>query len=222
MIDLSQPIFDGGPNCPAHPPVRSEVVADHAAGGWRMELLTLASHTGSHLDAPLHKLRGGASISEMPLESFTGAARIADLVPLEPKTSILPEQLERAAPNLHADEILLVRTGWGEKRQRSNDWLFQSPKLSPAAANWLVEKQIRGLGIDHWGVGGWDPENDATVHTILLSHGIWIVEELRFTPQALAAGQPVTFMALPVNLQDHSGAWCRPVLLTDIVVSENG
>ena len=31
------------PNCPAHPPVKSEIIADHAKDGWRVELLTLAS-----------------------------------------------------------------------------------------------------------------------------------------------------------------------------------
>ena len=29
LIDLSQPIYDGAPNCPAHPPVKSEIIADH-------------------------------------------------------------------------------------------------------------------------------------------------------------------------------------------------
>ena len=72
LIDLSQPIFDGGPNCPAHPFVRSEVTCDHPDTGWRWETLTLASHTGSHLDAPLHKIAGGPPIDALPLESFVG------------------------------------------------------------------------------------------------------------------------------------------------------
>ena len=25
LIDLSQPLYDGSPNCPAHPPVRVEI-----------------------------------------------------------------------------------------------------------------------------------------------------------------------------------------------------
>ena len=29
LIDLSQPLYDGAPNCPAHPPVKSEIIADH-------------------------------------------------------------------------------------------------------------------------------------------------------------------------------------------------
>ena len=67
LIDLSQPVFHGSPNCPAHPPVRSEIFKDHPTSGWRVELLTIASHTGSHVDAPLHKIAGGASLDDIPL-----------------------------------------------------------------------------------------------------------------------------------------------------------
>jgi arylformamidase len=215
LIDLSQPIFDGGPNCPAHPPVRSEVTSDHTRADWCWETLTLASHTGSHLDAPLHKIAGGASIDSLPLEAFTGPAHIADLRGIAPGAWITPEILAATLPtDLPPDRIVLMATGWGDIRERSELWLYQSPKLAPAAAEWLVEKRIRGLGVDHWGIGGWDKENDATVHTILLGHGIWIVEELRFPADVYQLPMPQNFMALPINLRGHSGAWCRPVFLS--------
>jgi kynurenine formamidase len=216
FMDLSQPIFDGGPNCPAHPPVRSEVSSDHTRARWHWETLTLASHTGSHLDAPLHKIAGGAAIDALPLERFAGPAYLADLRPLEPKALITPEMLEQALPtDLPPDSIVLMATGWGDIRERSDTWLYQAPKLTPQAAEWLAERRIRGLGVDHWGIGGWDKENDAAVHTILLGQGIWIVEELRFPAEAYALPMPQTFMALPINLRAHSGAWCRPVFLFD-------
>ncbi len=214
LIDLSQPIFDSGPNCPGHPSLRSEVTIDHTTGAWHMEMLTLASHTGSHLDAPLHKIAGGAAIDALPLEGFVGPAYIADLRPLEPQARITPDLLAQALPaDLPPDSIVLMATGWGDIRERSERWLYQSPKLTPEGADWLAARQIRGLGVDHWGIGGWDAENDAQVHTILLSRGVWIVEELRFPAEVYALPAPQTFMALPINLQGHSGAWCRPVFI---------
>ncbi len=214
FIDLSQPIFDAGPNCPAHPPVRSEISADHQRGEWRWETLTLASHTGSHLDAPLHKIAGGAPIDALPLDDFTGPAYIADLRPLDAEALITPTLLAVALPaDLPPGSIVLMATGWGDIRERSEQWLYKSPKLTPAGAEWLAERNIRGLGVDHWGIGGWDKDNDARVHTILLGQGIWIVEELRFPAEAYALPMPQTFMALPINLKGHSGAWCRPVFV---------
>lgn len=214
LVDLSQPIFDGAPNCPAHPPVRSEKTFTHDSKGWQLEMLTLASHTGSHLDAPLHKLFGKPAIDEMPLEGFVGNAYLADLRPLEPEAWITSKRLATALPDdLPPDSIVLMATGWGVIREHTETWLRGSPKLAPEAADWLVGKRIRGLGIDHWGIGGWDAENDAAVHTILLGQGIWIVEELRFEPEVYALPMPQTFMALPINLRGHSGSWCRPVFL---------
>lgn len=216
LMDLSQPISDAGPNCPGHPPVRSEVVFDHPSHDWRMELLTLASHTGSHLDAPLHKLSGGTPIDALSLDGFVGNAYIADLRPLEPETRILPAHLQKALPALPPDSIVLMSTGWGDIRERTEKWLYKSPKIVPETAEWLVEQKIRGLGVDHWGIGGWDAANDAAVHTILLGAGIWIVEELKFPTEAYTLPAPQTFMALPINLQSHSGAWCRPVFLLNL------
>src|SRR2546421_7216540 len=115
FIDLSQPIFDAGPNCPEHPSVRSDISSDHVQGQWHWETLTLASHTGSHLDAPLHKIADGASIDALPLDRFAGAAYIADLRPLEPQALITPAVLDAALPaDLPPDSIVLMATGWGD------------------------------------------------------------------------------------------------------------
>src|SRR5262249_55264812 len=215
LIDLSQPLYDGAPNCPVHPIPKSERTADHPGEGWRMEILTLASHTGSHLDAPLHKIAGGKSISDLPLETFVGPARTPPPGPLGPATPIGRDRLEPLLSDLRPGEIVLLCTGWGDLRERIELWLRHSPFVDPGGARWLVERGARAVGIDHYSVAGLrDPVNSET-HTILLGAGLWVVEELRFPPEALALPQPVTFMALPINLRDHSGSFCRPVLIVD-------
>ena len=119
----------------------SEIIADHPVDGWRMELLTLASHTGSHVDAPLHKLSGGADVDGIALESFVGPAYVADLRDLGAGEPITPELLGQKLPAQLADSIVLLATDWGSKRARTEEWFHQSPYLSPAAAAWLVEKK---------------------------------------------------------------------------------
>ena len=209
LIDLSQPVYDGSPNCPVHPPVKSELLRDHPANGWRVEVLTLSNHTGSHVDAPLHKIAGGASLDDRPLETFVGPARIADLRGIGPSAPITIEVLKAKLPETLADEIVLLATGWGDRRAKTDEWLYRSPYLDPDAATWLVEQKVRGVGIDHYSIGGiTDPINPRT-HTVLLGAGVWIVEELRFPPEAFAVPAPFTFMCLPVNLKGHTGAFCR-------------
>ena len=215
LIDLSQPIYDAVPNCPGHPPVRSDVRADHPETGWRLELLTLAAHTGSHLDAPFHKLAQGVTIDQVPLDSFVGEALLADLRGIEPKGSITAALLASKLPKDITGKIVLLATGWGEKRGHNETWLREAPNLMPDAAEWLVAKGAKAVCIDHWGISGSDGDNDPIVHTILLSQNVWIGEDFHFPEEVYSLSMPQTLMALPINLKGHSGAWCRPVLLIE-------
>lgn len=185
-----------------------------------MERLHLASHTGSHIDAPLHKIEGGASLSDMPLESFVGRAVIADLRGIEADTPIGEDFLRPALPDDLRDLIVLLATGWGDRRAHTEEWLYHSPHLAPGGAAWLTSKQIRAVGIDHYAIGGSRPENDVPTHEILLGAGVWIIEELRFPNEVFALPQPLQFWALPVNFKDHSGAFCRPVVTADEEASD--
>jgi arylformamidase len=213
IIDLSQPIFHGSPNCPAHPPVKSEILKDHPDSGWRVELLTLSNHTGSHVDAPLHKIAGGASLDDIPLESWCGPAFIADFRGIAADAHITADMLKAKLHGDLADKIVLLCTGWGEKRAKTEEWLHHSPCLGEDGAAWLVERKIRGVGIDHYSIGGMRDPTNPRVHTILLGAGVWVVEELRFPTEVFALPQPVQYMGLPVNFRGHTGAFCRPVLI---------
>jgi kynurenine formamidase len=214
LIDLSQPVFDGCPRCPADPPVRSEPVACHEKDGWQVERLTLTSHTGSHLDAPLHKFAGAPSIDDFSLDRFVGPALILDFRGSrsgQPFTSSMLSRVLRTQTELR-DKIVLLATGWGDKRGISKDWKTGSPFLSPDGAEWLAEQEIRGVGIDHFSIGGGKEPSNSLTHQALLQANIWIVEDLRFPPEVFDLPQPVQFWALPVNLKKHSGAFCRPVI----------
>jgi kynurenine formamidase len=209
LIDLSQPIFDDCPNCPDHPRVRSEIILTHEQAGWRLEKLTLANHTGSHVDAPLHKLAGAPSLDDIPLEKWVGLARIADLRDSTPDLPIGSELLKERLPGSLDDRIVLLATGWGQRREKCDEWLRHAPQLAPDGAQWLVSEGVRGVGIDHYAVGG-----DRT-HEILLGNNVWIVEELKFPPEVFEIRQPFPFWALPINLKGHTGAFCRPVAVVE-------
>jgi len=211
LLDLSQPLFHDAPNCPVHPPVVFKRTLDHAESGWRMEEIAMATHTGSHLDAPLHRIAGGASIDQLPLESFAGPALIADLRGMAPGAAITPAILAGKLSGSLEGKIILLATGWGDRRARNDEWLYQSPWVNPEGAQWLVEQKIRGIGIDHYSIGGMGEEN-AETHRILLGAGLWILEELHFPPEAFALPLPVKFWALPLNWPGCSGAFCRPVI----------
>ena len=214
LIDLSQPLYDGAPNCPVHPPVKSVFIATHEKDGWLVEHLSLSNHTGSHVDAPLHKIAGAASLDDIPLEKWVGPARVVDLRDSQPDRPIGADLLARELPKLPPDQIVLLATGWGDRRAKTDEWWYHSPFLDPSGARWLVDRKARGVGIDHYSIGGFGPLNPET-HAILLGGGVWIVEELKFPPEVFDLPQPLNFWSLPINLKGHTGAFCRPVVVVD-------
>lgn len=176
-----------------------------------MEHLDMTSHTGSHVDAPLHKIAGGKSIDAFPLERFAGPALIADCRDTGPGEALDAEYLRCRLPEKIQGLFVLLATGWGNRRAADDDWLYRSPYLSPKGASWLVERGVSLVGIDHYSIGG-SGEDNVLCHEILLKNEVLVVEELRFPEEAFLLPQPVEFWALPVNLQGHSGAFCRPIL----------
>ena len=188
-----------------------ELGATHEKEGWHLELLSLASHTGSHIDAPLHKLAGGASLDELPLERFVGKAVIVDLRDSTASRLIDGALLARHLREPVEDRIILLATGWGDRRAATDEWHYRSPHLTVDGARWLVERRVRGVGIDHYSISGAAEPNNARVHEVLLGAGVWIVEELKFPPEVFDLPQPVTFWSRPVTFKGFSGAFCRPV-----------
>ena len=52
--------------------------------------LNIISHTGTHIDAPLHFIPNGATIDTMPIEALMGPARIIEIQdPVSVKTEEL-------------------------------------------------------------------------------------------------------------------------------------
>jgi kynurenine formamidase len=215
ILDLSVPLGDGSPNCPVHPPVSIPVTADHPADGWRMEEFHMASHTGTHLDAPLHKIAGGKSIDQYPLEAFTGPVVGLDLTAqVTAGTPIDAAMLESAcAGHELRDRIVLLETGWGRKRAKTDEWLYRSPYLAPSGAEWLVARGIRAVGIDHFSIGGMIEEENTRTHEILLGAEVWVIEELRFPDGWREFAVNAAFQALPLHLPGFSGSPCRAVLI---------
>ncbi len=109
--------------------------------------------------------------------------------------------------------IVLLATGWGEKRVAGKEWHYDSPFLNENGARWLVEHGVKMVGIDHYSIGGSEEPGNAKTHTVLLSKPVLVVEDLFFPAEVFAIRQPVEFMALPIYFRGFSGSFCRPVII---------
>jgi len=76
-IDVSVPLYTGMAHWPDNPQVEIEFALSLDRGdAANVSKLSMGAHTGTHMDAPLHFIKDGISIDQMPLTATMGRARI--------------------------------------------------------------------------------------------------------------------------------------------------
>jgi kynurenine formamidase len=212
--DLSQPVFTNCPQYPDHNPRPAQIRLFYmlAVQGVNKEIVELSTHTGTHCDAPYHFFEDGATIDRVPLETYVGRATVLDLRGKTPGSAIERAEVERFADRIGEGDIVLLNTGWGHKRANTKEFLTEYVYLGGEAAQYLVGRGVKGVGIDAVSMGGYnDPAKSGPSHKALLGNGKFIVEELYF-PDDVMDGKERLFVAAPVKLQGTSGAWTRATL----------
>lgn len=210
IIDITQPVYHECPGNPAFPPmqVKREMRAEEI--GWNAERLEISTHIGTHIDSPWHRKNGVRTIDQMPPDAFIGPATAIDLFHKKADEGIFPADLLPYESDLKP--IVLLCTGWGEKRAHTDEYMLHSPWLSAEGAEWLVAKGIKGVGIDHFSIGGANPDNVCAPHDDLLDGGVWILEEL-LLPKEILTFENLHVIALPLLVKGASGAPTRAVAL---------
>ncbi len=136
--------------------------------GSNMTKMVLYSHTGTHIDAPFHFFESGKRIDELPLDKFYGKCKVFDLTNLDEKiTSGDLEQLD-----IQDGDIILFKT----KNSFSENFNFNFVYLDKSAAEYLVSKKVKMVGIDELGVEREQPGHET--HKLLLGAEIPIIEGL--------------------------------------------
>jgi arylformamidase len=161
-------------------------------------------HSGTHIDAPLHFIRSGASVDQIPLDLLIGSCRVIHLPDIK---QVTPSDLTNANIE-HDTERLLIRTQnsilWTAK---ISEFKKEFTALSIEAARWIVAQGIRLLGIDYLSIGTLG--NSIPVHQILLGAGVVVLEGLN-----LIHARPGIYelICLPLNIAGAEGAPVRAIL----------
>ncbi|MBU0992981.1 MAG: cyclase family protein [Proteobacteria bacterium] len=181
LIDLSISIE---PDLPSDPPamIPQMVYIDHRMGadqmleffkgvrkdqlpnslGWAVEMLTLTTHSGTHLDAPYHyhptmdKGKKALTIDEIPLEWCFCDGVLLDFSHKKDGERItakdVENELERIDYALKPYDIVLIRTGadrsWGKA-----EYLVKGPGMTRESTLFLLDRGVKVVGIDAW---SWD------------------------------------------------------------------
>jgi kynurenine formamidase len=204
IIDLSHPLENGMPVYPGSEHPEFSKIASLDREGYNEIMLSLPTHTGTHVDCGYHILADGQRIHETPLDSFVGNAVVIDCR-VAGGGKITPGLLEPYASLFVRCRFVLLRTGW-DRFWGSDEYFNGYPLLDEEAARYLCSFAIRGIGVD---AVSFDPvhDTDLVIHHILLSHGIILIENLTCLEYLPASG--FLFTCLPLPLKDGDGSPVR-------------
>lgn len=199
-IDVSVPLHNAMVHWPGDPTVAINPFKEIERGdSSNLSAISMGAHSGTHVDAPRHFISRGTGVDKMPVEAMVGRARVIEI---------------KDAESIRSDELQQHRIRRGERilfKTRNSSYVWQSDKfvedfvyLSDEAAEFLVSRRIRLVGVDYLSVGGY--KGGGFVHRKLLGNGIWIIEGLDLS-RALPGKYQL--ICLPLKLVDGDGAPAR-------------
>lgn len=250
IVDLSVPLESEAPSEPLPPKIRyltheregleqmqaffgikPEDLCYSGGLGWAVEEINAITHTGTHVDAPYHygptsEGKPARRIDEVPLEWCFAPGVVLDVrsKPAGEMITIadLETALERIGHELKPLEIVMLWTG-ADERLGSPDY-FAQPGLGRESTLWLVEQDIRMIGIDAYTIDRpftamlADYQRTGDGRHIWPAHFAGITREycqIEKLANLGHIGQADGFYVscLPVKIQAASAGWCRAVAL---------
>ena len=206
-VDLSHPIHSEMPVYPGDPTVSISPAATINHDGFNVLHVQMGSQSGTHIDAPLHFIDGGATIDSYPVETFVGPAFIAHAADVGDNGVIGADAIpDPGKPGA----LLMIRTDWSQ--YWGGERYFSHPYLSLEAAQRIVDYGYKAIGIDALSVDQTEGSTgDFTAHMILLEAGIPICENLTGVARV---DWPTPWLSLvPIRLEGADGAPIRAFAL---------
>jgi arylformamidase len=200
LIDVTVPIRNGMPVYDNNPGVTLERARSIADGdAVNISRLDVGVHTGTHVDAPVHFIEGGAGTETIDPEILIGDAHVVDATGLD--QDIDGDAL--ATLDLPAGATRLIFKTPNSELWNLDHFTRGFIRFVESGARPLVEAGVRLVGIDYLSVG------DEGAHKEFLSNGVVPLEGLDL--RAVEPG-PYRLYCLPLKLVGSDGAPARVLL----------
>lgn len=176
LIDISLALNHATPVYPGDPLV--EITAHNSISGGdltNVSLLRFSAHAGTHLDAPAHFYRHAEGLAAVSLDTMIGEASVVE-IELHAAAMITADHIAHLVPEGTIRVLFKTHnsTFWAE---RPHTFRERYTHLTPQAAQELIRRGVRLVGIDYLSVDAFDAE-DFPVHKTLLEKGVCILEGL--------------------------------------------
>jgi arylformamidase len=206
IIDISLPLSETMVVWPGDEPFHRDLASSIARGGaYNLSRLRLCAHAGTHVDAPLHFIDGGASVDALDPSVFIGPCRVAAI-----RNRKAIDAADLRALDLAGVERLLLKTANSALHGRP-DFVVDYVALTLEAARYLVTLDaLRLIGVDYYSVAPYGELYSVPVHTTLLGRPIIVLEGLNLN--GVAPGD-YELISLPLRIEGAEGSPVRAVLV---------
>lgn len=216
VLDLTQPLDAHTILWPGSTPFAAPAEDGYDADGFWARDLRTPEHAGTHLDAPVHTVPGGATAGDIPAERLVRpAVRIDARARCEGDPAWTLEAADVEAWEAEHGRIphgaaVLLCTGWDAFHRtdaaRYGAEPLSFPGFGASAAKLFVERGAAGIGLDTLGVDA-GAATAFPVHHITLPAGLWHLEGLIGLAAVPATGATLVVGAL--RLPGASGTPAR-------------
>ncbi len=212
IIDLTHYI---SPDMPVYPGTERPIFTpanSYEKDGFKETLLTMFTHTGTHMDPPAHLYAGRTTLDQFPIEQFVGKAVVIDCGEMQEGDRITMDYICAQQAEADAAEYLLFRTGWS-RYWGQDEYYGDYPCIDHEVADYIIRTNKKGVGLDTIGL---DPIADAnlTLHKkLFLKNEVVIIENLENLE--LLGKDLFTFCALPLKHVDADGSPIRAIALLE-------
>lgn len=202
IIDLTHEIMEQMPVYPGTEPPKIEVVTTIDRDGFEERLLTMFSHTGTHMDAPSHIIKGAETLSDFDVSDFAGAAVLIDVRDMK---SVDAGYIRSHAHMLAKAEFAVLFSGW-DRYWGSSAYFENYPVLTPEASELLCSYGLKGICMDMISI---DPADTETFdnHKIIFGGGMFVVENLKSLD--MIGEKKFLLTCLPMNIKGGDGSPVR-------------
>jgi arylformamidase len=208
VLDLTHTLSEDMPVYPGTEPPTFRPANTVEKDGFAEKLISMYSHTGTHIDAPAHMLAEGPTLDQLGVGHFVGKACVMDV---SAQVRMDVDLLKSHLSLMEGCEFVLFYTGWF--RYWGQDRYFSDfPVLTLEAAEWLAARGLKGIGFDAISA---DPVGSVHFpnHLVLFQAGMILIENLTGLDSLI--GQVFQFFCLPLKINAADGSPVRAVAYRD-------
>lgn len=207
MIDIGYTVTPGeNPDRPFA--IQKGILAD---GSYKYDILDTHSHVGSHAEASGHYFgqETGTPIVDLPLSRFYGPGVLLSVTDVKITADTLSTAI---GDTIEAGDYVVARNDTTADVTKEDAYSTDEdkPAFTPEAAEWLREKEIKGVILGDIGLGR-TVEDSNEFHEILMQDEVVFVEFVD-NLDAISKNR-FTVLALPYKVERLGSSFCRPVII---------